>query len=157
MPRPGCAGAALAAGKGDERSGEERPRPRGAEGGRITLRAEATAADVRIGISDTGSGIAPEDLPRVSDPYWQARKAAGRGTGLGLPIARGIITAHGGRIWVESEPAKGSTFTFTLPIARAREEPRARAAWAAIPGARPPQPSRSAEAGSSPAARRAGR
>lgn len=63
---------------------------------------------------DDGPGIAPEHLPRVFDRFWQAeRKPAG--SGLGLYIAKGIIEAHGGRIWVESEPGKGSRFYFTLP------------------------------------------
>ena len=85
-------------------------------GGRIVVRARAAAPFVEISVTDTGSGIPPDEQPRVFDRFWQSRRTAGRGTGLGLAIARGIVEAHGGRIWLESEPGRGSTFSFTLPI-----------------------------------------
>ena len=86
-------------------------------GGTITLRAEARDGDVVLTVADTGPGIPKEHLGDIFNPYWQAKRAERMGAGLGLPIARGIVEAHGGRIWVESEPGKGTKFYFTLPIA----------------------------------------
>ena len=86
------------------------------EGGRVTIDARRVEGEVWISVADTGPGIPPEDLPRIFDPYWQARRTARLGAGLGLTIAKGIVEAHGGRIWVESRPGAGSTFTFALPI-----------------------------------------
>jgi PAS domain S-box-containing protein len=69
-------------------------------------------------VSDTGPGIAVENQQRVFDRYWQASNGGqARGAGLGLSIAKGIVEAHGGRIWVDSELGKGSTFAFTIPRA----------------------------------------
>ncbi|MFT3839078.1 MAG: ATP-binding protein [Myxococcaceae bacterium] len=68
-------------------------------------------------VKDTGQGIAKEQLPHLFDRFWQARKRDRRGTGLGLTICKAIVEAHGGRIWAESEPGKGTTMFFTLPIA----------------------------------------
>jgi signal transduction histidine kinase len=65
-------------------------------------------------VRDTGPGIAPEDLPRLFERYWRSKTAEYKGTGLGLSIARGIVDAHGGRIWAESEVGVGSTFYFSL-------------------------------------------
>ena len=74
-------------------------------------------------VADTGSGIPPENVPHVFDRFWQAATRAGRlGAGLGLPITKGIVEAHGGRIWVESKVGRGSTFFFTIPMARAEKE-----------------------------------
>jgi len=87
------------------------------EGGRVTLRASSADVQVLIAVEDTGPGISPEDLPRIFDPYWQAGRTARLGAGLGLTIAKGIVEAHGGSIWVESRPGAGSTFTFALPFA----------------------------------------
>lgn len=84
-------------------------------GEQIALRAEADPAGVRFSIADRGPGIPGDDLPHVFDRYWQAKKTARLGIGLGLSIAKGIVDAHGGRIWAESEPGRGSTFFFTLP------------------------------------------
>lgn len=86
-------------------------------GGGITLAAEADAREVRFSVADTGPGIAPEHLPHVFDRFWRAQRARRGGAGLGLAIARGLVEAHGGRIWAESVPGEGSTFTFTLPRA----------------------------------------
>jgi len=87
-------------------------------GGRIELGAEAGDQDVRFWVRDTGPGIAPDELPHVFDPFWQAKRRRG-GAGLGLAIARGIVDAHGGRIHVESEPGVGTTVWFTIPTAEA--------------------------------------
>jgi PAS domain S-box-containing protein len=87
-----------------------------AAGGRITLRAEEVPGETRFSVRDTGRGIRAEDLPHVFDRFWRAQRA-GTGAGLGLAIVKGIVEAHGGRIWVESEPDVGTTFFFTLPTA----------------------------------------
>ncbi len=85
------------------------------------VRLEATAADgaFRVSISDTGPGISEADQQRIFEEFQQVDSSATRkkgGTGLGLAIARRIVEMHGGRIWVESSPGQGSTFSFTLPI-----------------------------------------
>jgi signal transduction histidine kinase len=87
------------------------------EGGRIDLRAVAAGGEVRFAVADTGPGIPPEQLPHVFGRFWQANRGDRRGIGLGLSIARGIVEAHGGRIWVESDLGEGSTFYFTVPVA----------------------------------------
>src|SRR5262245_29263810 len=84
------------------------------DGGTITVRATPDAAVVRFAVIDTGPGIPPDELPHVFDRYYQAQRKNRDGIGLGLSIARGIVEAHGGRIWVESEEGQGSTFSFTL-------------------------------------------
>jgi chemotaxis family two-component system sensor kinase Cph1 len=87
------------------------------EGGKIVLRAEARSHEVLFTVADTGPGIPSEQLPHIFDRYWQARRTAHQGTGLGLYIAKGIVEAHGGRIWAESVPGAGARFYFTLPAA----------------------------------------
>jgi signal transduction histidine kinase len=87
--------------------------------GAVFLRAEPAGGMVRVEVSDTGAGIAPEDLPRVFESSFRgersrARTPTGDGAGLGLAIARGLIEAHGGEISVESRPGHGSRFWFTL-------------------------------------------
>jgi len=86
-------------------------------GGCITVGAASRDHQVIFRVADTGSGIAPENLPRVFDRFWQATTAHRQGAGLGLPITKGIVEAHGGRIWVESTPSRGTTFSFTVPQA----------------------------------------
>jgi PAS domain S-box-containing protein len=86
------------------------------EGGRITVGAAKHGAEVRFSVADTGPGIPAEQLPHVFDRYWQARRGDRRGAGLGLAIARGIVEAHGGRIWVESGEDGGAVFRFSVPI-----------------------------------------
>jgi signal transduction histidine kinase len=87
------------------------------ENGRVEIRAAGRDGMVEFAVRDTGPGIAPEDLPHIFDRFWQAKKTARAGVGLGLAIAKGIIEAHGGAVQVESEPGRGSRFTFTLPVA----------------------------------------
>jgi signal transduction histidine kinase len=70
-------------------------------------------------VVDTGVGISPDDLPHIFDRFWRARETTAKGAGLGLSIARGIIDAHGGKIWAESKLGAGTTMTFTLPLAPA--------------------------------------
>ena len=84
-------------------------------GGHIRVGAALNEDEVQFWVADTGVGIDSEDLPHLFDRFWQARKRERRGTGLGLPIAKGIIEAHGGRIWVESALGRGTTFFFALP------------------------------------------
>jgi PAS domain S-box-containing protein len=86
-------------------------------GGRITVGAAPRDDEIVFRVADTGPGIAPESLPHVFDRFWQATSAKGHGAGLGLPITKGIVEAHGGRIWVESTPDRGTTFSFTIPEA----------------------------------------
>ncbi len=86
------------------------------EGGTITVRTQDEEPDrVLFSVHDTGHGISPDQLTRVFDRFWQADRAGRAGAGLGLSIARGIVEGHGGRIWADSEPGRGSTFYFTLP------------------------------------------
>ncbi len=84
-------------------------------GGCITVGAVSRDHEVIFRVTDTGSGIAPENLPHVFDRFWQATSTNRQGAGLGLPITKGIVEAHGGRIWVESTPSRGTTFSFTIP------------------------------------------
>lgn len=89
-------------------------------GGSITLSARAADDVVTFSVADTGPGIPKEEQARLFDRYWQARRTTTRrSTGLGLTIAQGIIDAHGGQIWVESEPGKGAKFSFSLPAVSA--------------------------------------
>ena len=90
-------------------------------GGTISFRADPLDGEVLFTVADTGPGIPKEHLGDIFNPYWQAKRAERMGAGLGLPIAKGIVEAHGGRIWVESEPGKGTKFYFTLPVAAESE------------------------------------
>jgi signal transduction histidine kinase len=71
--------------------------------------------EVEISVADDGPGIAAGDLEHVFERFWQSGKGREGGSGLGLAIARELVAAHGGRIWAESVPGRGTTFTFTLP------------------------------------------
>lgn len=84
-------------------------------GGRITISASAQAEHVMVRVTDTGVGIAPDDVPRLFERFYKSDKARrSEGTGLGLAIAKHIVQVHGGDIEVQSEPGKGSEFRFTL-------------------------------------------
>lgn len=86
--------------------------------GTIRIEAEDTGPEVRVIVSDTGEGIPIEELPHIFEQFYRGDRARSRdeaGSGLGLSIAEGIVTAHGGRIWAESPAGEGARFTFTLP------------------------------------------
>jgi signal transduction histidine kinase len=85
--------------------------------GRIAIRADPAPGGVQFSVSDTGPGIPQEQLSKLFGRFWQGDPADRRGIGLGLTIAKGIIDAHGGRIWVESRVGEGTTFYFTLGTA----------------------------------------
>jgi signal transduction histidine kinase len=85
--------------------------------GCITVAARVEGDLVQVSVKDTGAGMSESDLERIFEPYWQAQRTASLGAGLGLKIAKGIVEAHGGRIWAESALGEGTTFYFTLPIA----------------------------------------
>jgi PAS domain S-box-containing protein len=85
-------------------------------GGRVSVHARETGAVMLFGVSDTGPGIPVEHQQHVFDRFWQARRTGRKGLGLGLAIARGVVDAHGGRIWLESTPGSGTTFLFTIPL-----------------------------------------
>jgi signal transduction histidine kinase len=89
------------------------------EGGRISVKAGLTDGAVEISVTDSGIGIAPEDQAAIFEEFRQVGSDDARkqeGSGLGLTLARKFVELHGGRIWVESEVGRGSTFTFTLPV-----------------------------------------
>jgi two-component system, NtrC family, sensor kinase len=86
------------------------------QGGRLTLAASREGGAVVLEVSDTGGGIAPEDLSRVFEPLYTT-KPRGRGTGLGLPIVREVVAAHGGTVGLDSRPGAGTTAVVRLPAA----------------------------------------
>jgi signal transduction histidine kinase len=89
-------------------------------GGAVHVGVGVTDGTMLFGVSDNGIGVTTEQLPHVFDRFFQVSSGGGRGTrhgaGLGLPIARGIVEAHGGRIWITSDPGKGTTVRFTVPL-----------------------------------------
>jgi signal transduction histidine kinase len=86
-------------------------------GGTVAVRAARRGGALVVAVEDTGPGIRPDVLPRLFERRWRADPSAPEGSGLGLFIAKGIVVAHGGRMWAESRPGEGSRFLFTLPIA----------------------------------------
>jgi two-component system sensor histidine kinase BaeS len=89
-------------------------------GGEIGITAHVEDGWIVVRVRDSGAGIAEEDLPHVFDRFYRADRSRSRatgGAGLGLAIVRQLVEAHGGQIEVESEPGRGTAFTFTLPVA----------------------------------------
>jgi two-component system phosphate regulon sensor histidine kinase PhoR len=89
------------------------------EGGRVTISAiEKDQREIKFSIKDNGIGIPKEDIPRIFERFYRVDKGRSQelgGTGLGLSIVKHLVQAHGGRVWVESQPGKGSAFFFTVP------------------------------------------
>jgi hypothetical protein len=86
------------------------------EGGRVRLRVARSGDEVLVSVADNGIGISRSDLPHVFERFWRSQDSKEKGAGLGLSIAYGIIEAHGGRIWAESELGVGTKMTFALPV-----------------------------------------
>jgi signal transduction histidine kinase len=89
------------------------------DNGRIDVTARREDSDIVVAVHDTGIGIAPEDQAAVFEEFRQVGRnytSKQEGTGLGLALTKRFVELHGGRIWLESEPGKGSTFTFTIPV-----------------------------------------
>ncbi|HTN52511.1 MAG TPA: MEDS domain-containing protein [Anaeromyxobacter sp.] len=101
----------------------------------VAIAAQVHPGRLVLAVRDTGTGIAPEDLPRIFDPFFTTRPG-GTGSGLGLAVSHGIVTALGGTIEVESVPGRGSTFRVTLPVAAAAPAPEA------VPAPAPPRRAR---------------
>jgi PAS domain S-box-containing protein len=94
-------------------------------GGQIVVSATPTDGEVVFSVADSGVGMERDAAEHVFDRFWQvASKTKRLGAGLGLPITKGIVEAHGGRIWLESEPGRGSTFSFSIPIAARTQKPQ---------------------------------
>jgi len=88
------------------------------KGGTVRLQTRAAEGCVEFSVSDSGPGIPPQQLPLIFERFWRGRTDSTHGVGLGLSISKGIVSAHGGVITVESLPGQGATFRFTLPRAR---------------------------------------
>jgi signal transduction histidine kinase len=104
----------------------------------VRLAVESSPNECTFTVRDVGPGIPAQQLPLLFDRFWTSpRVTGGSGTGLGLAIARGIVEAHGGRIWVESAPGEGTCFFFTLPTPsglRAKEGSEADPSATFVPG-----------------------
>ena len=85
------------------------------EGGRVEVRAHAASGGAAFVVRDTGPGIPAEAMPHVFERFWHGATSRGAGTGLGLYIAKGLVEAHGGRIWVQAGEPNGSAFHFEVP------------------------------------------
>jgi signal transduction histidine kinase len=83
--------------------------------GHVAVQCSELEDEFLVVVQDDGPGISADDLPHIFDRFWRADRASALGTGLGLSISKGLVEAHGGSIYAESEPGKGSTFSFSLP------------------------------------------
>jgi signal transduction histidine kinase len=91
-------------------------------GGKVTVSARQNGGEILVSVRDEGIGISATDAEKLFRPFQRLESVVGtaiQGVGLGLVVCRRLVEAHGGSIWVESEPGKGSTFRFTLPVAEA--------------------------------------
>jgi signal transduction histidine kinase len=89
------------------------------QGGHVDVSTHTDNGEVLVSVKDTGPGIDPDDQARIFEEFQQAKATNGErpeGTGLGLALSKSLVELHGGRIWVDSEPGRGATFTFTLPV-----------------------------------------
>jgi signal transduction histidine kinase len=84
------------------------------KGGAVSIGAEVKGRDVVFFVRDTGPGIEADELPKLFERHWRSKSSSYKGAGLALAIARGIVDAHGGKIWAESRLGAGSTFYFSL-------------------------------------------
>jgi two-component system NtrC family sensor kinase len=91
------------------------------DSGSLSITARNDGVKVVVEVSDTGVGIAPENLPKIFEPFYTT-KEVGRGTGLGLAVCYGILTEHGGTLDVQSTMGTGTTFTITLPAIKQNED-----------------------------------
>ncbi len=88
-------------------------------GGTVRVSAEGAGEAIRVSVADTGPGISAGDLPHIFERFYRVDRSRSRdsgGTGLGLTIVKQLVQAHGGRVWAESEPGRGSVFSFTIPL-----------------------------------------
>jgi len=87
------------------------------DGTTIEISARAVDGAIEVSVSDRGPGVPPADAEKVFEKFYRAGAGEGRGgVGLGLTICRGVITAHGGRLWVDARPGGGAAFRFTIPL-----------------------------------------
>jgi len=115
-------------------------------GVQIAVKRETAAGDVPpagilFSVSDDGAGIAKEDQERIFQKFVQGRRPSAKGSGLGLAFCRMAVELHGGKIWVESELKKGSTFFFTIPVSPPSPVPTSRSTTPSVPN--PPETSAS--------------
>jgi signal transduction histidine kinase len=98
------------------------------DGGHVAVSAERRDGEIRVAVRDSGVGISAEDQARIFEEFAQTKdgRRAAEGTGLGLTLTKRLVELHGGRIWVESEPGKGSTFTFAIPLLVETSQPSGR-------------------------------
>ena len=100
--------------------------------GCVTVTAEMKGRSIQVAVADTGIGIAPADVPKVFDEFGQVDSSIRRaheGSGLGVPLSKRLIELHNGRMWLESQPGRGSTFYFTLPLGGERQSGLERGEW----------------------------
>lgn len=85
------------------------------QGGSVQVTCRRDRHQIVVSVKDSGPGLSPEQIPHIFDRYWQARQQSRQGTGLGLSIVKSIVESHQGKIWVESQQGRGSSFVFSLP------------------------------------------
>ena len=90
-------------------------------GSRVRVFARPEKDALVIGVSDSGVGISAEDQKRIFEPFSRLQGSGAMGIGLGLVVCKRLVEAHGGRIWVQSQPGKGSTFLFSIPLEKTKD------------------------------------